>query len=359
MLESPHTGFSISNLILQELEYLGISSKIFSITLDNVSNNEVAQRTMRRYLTLPVGENLFHVHCCAHIYNLIVQDGLHVLHNSIEVIRDIVLCINSSVSRYEMFKNCCVKLHMKRRNIPLDVPHRWNSIYLLLNVAITYRRVVDLFCEEMKEKYGNSNLQVPSDYDWAIAEVIRDFLDVFHTATKIFCSIYYPTSSRVLMQLTHICMTFDKYSQFVAFKNALVAMREKFSKYFDPLPILFSIAVVIDPRCKIEVLEVWLETLYANDPEKVKTQINEINNCLTQLYDEYKNQLGEHRTPQNVTGSSSSSSSSSRFLGGFQLLKSRRTHSSTSSSGSTSELKMYLDQSVIDFDPNPNFDILA
>ena len=41
MLESPHMGYNIANLISEELQYWGITDKIFSITLDNATNNEV------------------------------------------------------------------------------------------------------------------------------------------------------------------------------------------------------------------------------------------------------------------------------------------------------------------------------
>lgn len=51
-----------------------------TITIDNVRYNNVAIRILKDDFilkkTLLVGEEMFHVRCCAHITTLLVQDGL-------------------------------------------------------------------------------------------------------------------------------------------------------------------------------------------------------------------------------------------------------------------------------------------
>jgi hypothetical protein len=59
---------------------VGIDTKIFSITLDNASANNNFVLLLKDQLNLKKalvssGE-FFHLRCCAHILNLIVQDGL-------------------------------------------------------------------------------------------------------------------------------------------------------------------------------------------------------------------------------------------------------------------------------------------
>ena len=41
-INTPHNGKNIATLINDEIIYLGIRDKIFTITLDNASNNDVA-----------------------------------------------------------------------------------------------------------------------------------------------------------------------------------------------------------------------------------------------------------------------------------------------------------------------------
>ena len=79
----PHIGFELSKKINEFLQDWGLEKKIFSLTLDNASANDVLQNTLKRQLIfqngLICGGEFFHVRCCAHILNLIVQEGLKVL----------------------------------------------------------------------------------------------------------------------------------------------------------------------------------------------------------------------------------------------------------------------------------------
>ena len=38
-----------------------------------------------------------------------------------------------------------MKLKRNKKNINIDVPHRWNATYLLLNSAIKYKDVLNLY----------------------------------------------------------------------------------------------------------------------------------------------------------------------------------------------------------------------
>ena len=51
--------------------------KYLKITLDNASNNDAAVSGLKRYWQIKEDQSkIFHMHCCAHILNLIVKDGL-------------------------------------------------------------------------------------------------------------------------------------------------------------------------------------------------------------------------------------------------------------------------------------------
>jgi hypothetical protein len=77
---------------------VGVKDKVFTITLDNASNNLSTCDYVRENggsKMLFGGEHL-HVCCCAHILNLLVQNGLTVDHNTIHKIRELVRHIDSS-----------------------------------------------------------------------------------------------------------------------------------------------------------------------------------------------------------------------------------------------------------------------
>jgi hypothetical protein len=64
------------------------------VTVDNCITNDAMMRILLEKLqvsSLVLGGSLLHMRCAAHILNLVVQDGLAVIGDGIERIRDSVL----------------------------------------------------------------------------------------------------------------------------------------------------------------------------------------------------------------------------------------------------------------------------
>ena len=73
-INTPHSGKNIVTLINDEIIDLGIRDKIFTITLNNASNNDAAIQILKRFWQIKDDHaKLFHVRCCAHLLNLIVK----------------------------------------------------------------------------------------------------------------------------------------------------------------------------------------------------------------------------------------------------------------------------------------------
>lgn len=76
----PYSGVNIFDSLFKCLKEWNIETKVASLTVDNAKNNDVVARTMRENFKLQkklqLDVTLFHVRCCAHILNLLVQDGL-------------------------------------------------------------------------------------------------------------------------------------------------------------------------------------------------------------------------------------------------------------------------------------------
>ncbi|KAM3284669.1 hypothetical protein P3S67_023468 [Capsicum chacoense] len=112
--------------------------KIFIITVDNASSNNVTVKELAKIFTkwgtnFMYGEHL-HVRCMAHIINLIVQYDLKVNGVSIEKVRKVVKYIRQSPARCKRFQECCEDFDINsKKSLCLDVSTRWNSTYLMLN----------------------------------------------------------------------------------------------------------------------------------------------------------------------------------------------------------------------------------
>ena len=91
----------------------------------------------------------FHVHCGAHILNLIIQEGLKVIDDSVIKIRETMKYFKGSETRIYRFDECAKIVGMKRtKGLRLDVCIRWNATYDMIDSAMRYRSVLNCLAEE-------------------------------------------------------------------------------------------------------------------------------------------------------------------------------------------------------------------
>jgi len=112
--------------------------------MDNASTNNLAISYLARALSVWNGNTLLngeftHMRCFAYILNLIVSDGLKEIDLSIRKMRVVCKFVKSSPSRFTSFKRCVEEVSVFTKvMLILDVPNRWNSNYLMLDVAEKY-----------------------------------------------------------------------------------------------------------------------------------------------------------------------------------------------------------------------------
>ncbi|XP_057965301.1 zinc finger BED domain-containing protein RICESLEEPER 2-like [Malania oleifera] len=191
----PHSGVALSEKTFSVLKEWGIDRKIFSITLDNATANDSMQDILSSQLSLQAplvsGGEYFHVRCCAHILNLIVQEGLKVIECVVYNIRESVKYIKGSEGRKLKFEECIKRVGILASiSLRLDVPTRWNSTFMMIESALIYRRaLIHYALLDANYKY------CPSNEEWNRAEVICNFLKPFYDMTKLFSGSDYPTSN--------------------------------------------------------------------------------------------------------------------------------------------------------------------
>ncbi|CAL2238759.1 unnamed protein product [Prunus armeniaca] len=142
----PYSGVALSEKINALITEWGIVKKLFSITLDYASANTSVVEILTNQLNfrglLLMSGKFFHVRCCAHILNLIVQDGLKEIDSSVIKIRECLKYIKGSEGRKQKFYECVVQVGImgSKKGLRQDVPTRWNSTYTMLESALFYRR---------------------------------------------------------------------------------------------------------------------------------------------------------------------------------------------------------------------------
>jgi hypothetical protein len=207
-----------------------------------------------------VKANFFHICCCAHILNLIVQDGLKEIDSDIQKIRDSVKYVRGSQMRKQNFLQAVNKMSLDSRNgLKQDVPTRWNSTYLMLETVIDYRSAFS-YLEMIDSNYKHC----PTAPEWEKATHICYFLAPFFHATCEFSGTKYPTANLYFSVIFDIYETFkeeveseDEYKRLMA-----TQMLSKFEKYWSEFSVVLALAAVLDPRYKLELVNLCYSRLY-------------------------------------------------------------------------------------------------
>jgi len=154
--------------------------------LDNAYSNDLLVKTLKEKLVLQnsllCDGEFFHVRCCAHILNLIVQEGLKVIGDGVDLIRESIKYVTGFERRMIKFKQCIEQVEDidAKSALCLDVPTRWNSTFLMLQSVLQYQRVFgSLHLVDKNYKY------CPSE-KWKRAEKNVYFLDAILLSQLLF-----------------------------------------------------------------------------------------------------------------------------------------------------------------------------
>ena len=92
-------------------------------------------------------------------------------------LHNFVVFIQGSVQREQKFWELSRNRHLARDNST-----RWNSWYTMLYVALKLRDSIEAYYDHYPDEAVDGDMLTQDE--WAILEVIKDFLEVFQDATK-------------------------------------------------------------------------------------------------------------------------------------------------------------------------------
>ncbi|KAK2408991.1 zinc finger BED domain-containing protein RICESLEEPER [Trifolium repens] len=292
-----HTGDMIGQYVDGYLKSWGLS-KILSITVDNAMANTAMMKylktRMRSWDNHVLNVDFMHMRCCTHVLNLIVKSGMKEdKGSSILKIREAVKYVKSSPPRLLAFMKCAADENVSYKGaVVLDVETRWNSTYLMLNVAVKYKNAFDLFYirdpsfqHEMLLKSADGLQE--KDWDYVIS--VLPLLELFYKSTTRLSGSLYVTSASYMKEVFYIWKGINKHleSDVANIKETAKKMKAKFDKYWgDPkkINILLLIAFVLDPRVKKALAEFYISLLYGKNGDDLKKRLD---SSLKKLYSQY------------------------------------------------------------------------
>ncbi|KAL0316336.1 UNVERIFIED_CONTAM: putative AC transposase [Sesamum radiatum] len=356
---APHTAEVLADTLVESLMDWNIDRKVSTITVDNCTTNDAMINHLLQKLPtkdMLLDGKVLHMRCCAHILNLIVKDGLDTIGSSIERIRDSVIYWTVSPSRVEKFEETARQVPVNcTKKLCLDCKTRWNSTYLMLETAIIYKDVFPRL--NVREKNYKS---LPTEEDWVNAIEICGKLKLFHQVTEMFSGTLYPTSNFYFQKICDIKVKLDEWvkSPNILIQDMALSMLRKYDKYWEVCHILMGVAVVLDPRYKMSLVEFFFRKIYH---ESARFKIDEVRqNCYDLLFD-YQSRCCTLNESSSSIGSLENTMSSDVHsdvnvddsLDEFEQFVVSKTSGATNLSA-TSELDMYLEESLLprarDFD---------
>ncbi|KAL1359242.1 hypothetical protein AAHE18_04G094400 [Arachis hypogaea] len=301
---APRRGIDVADAIFKFLKTWKIENKVFSVSVDNASYNDSCLRALKDTISdnnsLPVGGSLFHVRCCAHILNLLVQDGLGKIKGIIHKVRESVKYVNFNDSRFKTFVEIAENKHLKEKKLIID----FEKIYKLLKVFNLATHVIS------GSEYPTANLYLPEV--WRVKQVIDDAIE-------------------------------DRDS---FMREMATSMKEKFDKYWGECNMVMSLACVLDPRCKLHVIKFYFPLIYKHEYVAAEN-IEKVKNTLQEMYDEYTEKYHGETIISGVNTNSlvaSSNVASSEISGIDEMLNMVREKEAIHPT--KSELEVYLDESA-------------
>ncbi|KAL2906539.1 Zinc finger BED domain-containing protein RICESLEEPER 2 [Bienertia sinuspersici] len=291
---SSHKGEAIRKAVEACLEYWGIEDKLFTITVDNASSNDVAcahlTKMVRRTGCVNDGKNV-HVRCIAHIINLIVWDGIKEHGVCIDRVRNAVKYVKNSPARILRFKELVQKANIDcKASLSFDVPTRWNSTYTMLDTALKFQRVFSGISLPDGEDL-NDNERPPEPEDWKKVERLVMFLKGFYVLTKRISGSHYVTSNKGLSEIAAMYDMLNKWERNgdLNFKAMASSMKRKFDKYWgnvEKMNKFIYVASILDPHSKLIVVQLTLSDMHGK--EKGMKLANDVKEFTYALFDEYR-----------------------------------------------------------------------
>ncbi|KAG6508584.1 hypothetical protein ZIOFF_033958 [Zingiber officinale] len=318
-VRSPHTSEVLANVIVKSMMDWNIDRNISTITVDNCSTNDSLINNVLHKLdhsTLMLGGTLFHMRCAAHILNLVVQDDLDVIAPSVEKIRESVAYWRASLKREQKFDDVAriVVHNMNVKKLVLDCKTRWNSTYLMLITAISFK---DVFA---RLRFRDSSYKCfPTEEEWLLAEEVSQILKCVTSPNKVISSMV------------------DR-------------MLSKFEKYWSNIHGSMGIASILDPRYKSKLVEYYFKRIQGEIG--FKEPLRRIQKMCYDLLEEYTDNNG-HASVEKRSMETRLHTSTDDFLDSFDKEVALECDINTDLK---TELDHYLEDKVLS--RNVDFDIL-
>ncbi|XP_057487096.1 zinc finger BED domain-containing protein DAYSLEEPER-like isoform X1 [Actinidia eriantha] len=281
----PDSDSAFGHAVAACLSDWSVEGRLFSLTI-NQTLSEAGIDNLRALLSiknpLMLNGQLLVGNCLARTLSSIAEEALMAAKGTVSKITDSVKYVTTSESHEEKFLELKQRLQVpSTKSLSLDSLARWNTTYEMLVAA-----------SELKEVFSCLDTSDP-DYKEALSMEVWKQVDtlitylklLFDTATVLATPVVHTTNTvfheawKIQLELSRAVASEDP---FVSSLTKL--MQQKFDKYWRNCCLVLAIAVVMDPRFKMKLVEFSFSKIYGDDGV---TYVKIIDEGIHELFHEY------------------------------------------------------------------------
>lgn len=286
MLPFPDSESAFNHALVNCITDWNFDSKLFTLTLDESFANEAVRRNLRGLLSiknpLVLNGQLLIANCYSRVLSRIALHALGSMSDTIKKVRDSVKYVKTLEAHEEKFTDLKQQLQVpSTKSLVLDNQTQWNTTYHMLAAATELKEVFS--CLDTSDP---NYKETPSMDEWKQVEILCTYLKLLFDAANILTAPTYPTANiffhevwKIQLELTHAAMSED-----IFVCSLTRPMQEMFDNYWKDCSLVFAIAVVMDPRFKLKLVEFSFSRIYGEDAE---TWIRSVDEGVHELFLEY------------------------------------------------------------------------
>ncbi|KAJ0745272.1 putative transcription factor/ chromatin remodeling BED-type(Zn) family [Helianthus annuus] len=281
----PESDSAFSHAVSACLSDWNLEGRLFSITI-NQPVSEIGLNSLRNLLSEKnpsiLNGQLLLTNCFARSLTGIAQVALKSAQGTVNKIRDCVKYVKTSELIEEKFLALKQQLQvLSAKTLVIDDQTRWNTTYEMLLAASELKEVFSCL-DTLDPDYT----EAPSVEEWKVVENVCTHLKLLFNTASLLTSSTVPTANtffheawKLQLELTRASASEDK-----EISTLTKLMLESFDKYWKSSCLTLAIAVVMDPRFKMKLVDFSFTKIYGDE---AATYIKIVDEGVHELFLEY------------------------------------------------------------------------
>ncbi|XP_028779151.1 zinc finger BED domain-containing protein DAYSLEEPER-like [Neltuma alba] len=286
MAPFPDSDDSVSQSILNCLTDWHLEGRLFTLALDQSFSNETLIGSLRGLLSVknPVILNgqLLSCNCYARVLSRLALHALWAMRETIGKVRECVKYVKTSESHEEKFLELKQQLQVpSMKDLIIDDKTKWDTTYHMLVAACELKEVFACF-----DTSDPDFRMILSMGEWKQIETLCTYLKYLFDAANILTTLPFPTANlffhevaKLQLDLTHAAVSQDPF-----LSDLIKPLQEKFDQYWRESCLILAVAVAMDPRYKLELVEFTFTKIFGENSEP---WIRIVEDGLRELFLEY------------------------------------------------------------------------